>query len=59
MIRQGLIACAVPDHKVQIFTIGRDDVNQLYAHFIERLEDWHEKNTTPEKFIRNPNNLAD
>ena len=59
VIRQGLIACAVPDHKVQIFTIGRDDVNQLYAHFIERLEDWHEKNTTPEKFIRNPNNLAD
>ncbi len=57
VIRQGLIACAVPDYAVQIFTIGRDDINQLYAHFIERLEDWHDKNSTPEKFIHTPTNI--
>jgi len=48
VIKRGLIACAVPDHNIQLFEINRDDVNQLYAHFIEKLEDWHEKNIVPE-----------
>lgn len=60
-IRKGIIACAVPDHDPQLFTLERDDINQLYAYFLERLEDWHDKNIVPERFeIRPPsNNVAD
>ena len=47
IIRKAVIACAVPDYDVQIFQMGRDDLNQLYAHFLERLEDWHDKHTIP------------
>jgi len=47
IIRKGIIACAVPHHNIQLFTLDRDDINQLYAHFIERLEDWHDKHTIP------------
>ena len=48
VIRKGIIACAVPDYSVQIFELERDDINQLYAHFIEKLEDWHEKHVIPQ-----------
>ena len=34
IIRKAVIACAVPDYEVQIFQMGRDDLNQLYAHFL-------------------------
>ena len=54
IIRKGVIACAVPDHKVQTFELGRDDINQLYAHFLERLEDWHDKNMVPERISVKP-----
>jgi hypothetical protein len=47
IIRKGVIACAVPHHNVQLLTLDRDDINQLYAHFIERLEDWHDKHSIP------------
>ena len=49
VIKRGLIACAVPDHNIQLFHIDRDDVNQLYAHFLEKLEDWHAKYFTPKE----------
>ena len=60
IIKRALIACAVPDHDVQLFHIERDDINQLYAHFLERLENWHEKHTVPELIsIKPDNNVAD
>ena len=49
IIKRGLIACAVPDHNIQLFHIDRDDVNQLYAHFLAKLEDWHAKHFTPKE----------
>lgn len=56
LIRKGLIACAVPDYNVQIFTIDRDDITQLYSHFLEKLDDWHDKNTVPQNLSVNTDN---
>jgi hypothetical protein len=60
IVRNALIACAVPQCAVQLFEIGRDDINQLYAHFLEQLEDWHDKHTIPRTLkVNDDSNVAD
>ena len=60
IVRNALIACAVPQCSIQLFEIGRDDINQLYAHFLEQLEDWHDKHTIPRTLkVNDDSNVAD
>ena len=60
IVRQALIACAVPGCAVQLFEINRDDINQLYTHFLEQLEDWHDKHTIPKTLkVKNESNVSD
>ena len=60
IVRQALIACAVPGCAVQLFHINRDDINQLYTHFLEQLEDWHDKHTIPKTLKVTPDpNVSD
>lgn len=46
-IKRGLIAVAMPNRVCQIHELGRNDINQLYCHFLEKLEDWHDKHKLP------------
>jgi len=56
-IRKGLIVVALPNRVFQTHELTRNDINQLYCHFLEKLEDWHDKNKIPDSI--NMNNTAD
>jgi len=47
-IKRGLIVVAMPNKVVQVHELGRNDINQLYCHFLEKLEDWHSQNKLPD-----------
>ena len=49
-IKKGLIAVAMPNKPFQLHELGRNDINQLYCHFLEKLEDWQLKNPLPDHF---------
>jgi len=46
-VKRGLIAVAMPNRVCQVHELGRNDINQLYCHFLEKLEDWHDKHKLP------------
>ena len=51
-IKKGLVVVAMPHKPYQIHELGRNDINQLYCHFLEKLEDWQEQNPLPDNFIQ-------
>lgn len=51
-IKRGLIVVALPNKPYQVHELKRTDINQLYCHFLEKLEDWHEKNPLPANFVQ-------
>lgn len=58
-IKRGLIVVAMPNRICQIHELGRNDVNQLYCHFLEKLEDWHDKNKLPDTLpLKNESHVA-
>ena len=51
-IKKGLIVVAMPHKPFQVHELGRNDINQLYCHFLEKLEDWQEKNPFPDNLVQ-------
>lgn len=51
-IKKGLIVVAMPHKPYQIHELSRNDINQLYTHFLERLEDWKLKNPLPDNYFK-------
>jgi hypothetical protein len=55
-IKRGLIVVAMPNRVCQVHELRRNDINQLYCHFLEKLEDWHDKHKIPQNIALPTNN---